>query len=105
MRIIRSLITYRDTGQAGALLDIKGQAGWPLRFLGRRDRRRRGRLLSPVRTGLVLITHRSHPLLQDPGVPVDSRANPATLHSAATVMACQGGWSAPGVEPSTGQAL
>jgi hypothetical protein len=23
-----------------------------------------------------LLTHRSHPLRQDPGVPVDSRANP-----------------------------
>ena len=76
MGILRSLIIYRDTGQVGALLDIKGQSRWPLRFLGRRDRRRRGRLLSTVRTGLVLITHRSHPLRQDPGVPVDSRANP-----------------------------
>ncbi len=76
MRIIRNLITYRDAGQVGALLDIKGQASWPLRFLGRRDRCRRGRLRRPVRTGLVLITHRFHPLRQDPGVPVDSRANP-----------------------------
>jgi hypothetical protein len=84
MRILRSLITCRDTGQVGALLDIKSESRWPLRFLGRRDRRRRGRLLSPVRTGLVLITHRSHPLRQDPGVPVDSRANPPALHSAAS---------------------
>jgi hypothetical protein len=76
MRIRRSLITYRNTGQVGALPDIKGQSRWPLRFPGRRDRRRRGRLLSTVRTGLVLITHRSRPLRQDPGVPVDSRANP-----------------------------
>jgi hypothetical protein len=76
MRIIRNLITYRDAGQVGALLDIKGQASWPLRFLGRRHRCRRGRLRRPVRTGLVLITHRFHPLRQDPGVPVDSRANP-----------------------------
>lgn len=76
MRVLRSLIIYRDTGQVGALVDIKGQSRWPLRFLGGRDRRRRGRLLSTVRAGLVLITHRSHPFRQDPGVPVDSRANP-----------------------------
>lgn len=76
MRILRSLITYRDTGQVGAIPDIKGQSRRPLRFLGRRDRRRRGRLLGAVRTGLVLITHRFHPLRQDPGVPVDSQANP-----------------------------
>jgi hypothetical protein len=83
MRIIRNLITYRDAWQVGALLDIKGQAGWPPRFLGRRDRRWRGRLRRPGRTGLVLITHRSHPLRQNPGVPVHSQANPATLHPAA----------------------
>lgn len=76
MRILRSFIIYGNTGQVGALPDIKGQPCWPLRFPGRRDRRRRGRLLSTVRTGLVLITHRSHPLRQSPGVPVDSRANP-----------------------------
>jgi hypothetical protein len=75
-RILRSLITYRDTGQVGALPDIKGQSRRPMRFLGRRDRRRRGRLLSTVRTVLVLITHMSHPLRQNPGVPVDSQANP-----------------------------
>src|ERR1700683_3812548 len=83
VRIIRSLITYRNTGQVSALLDIKGQAGWPPRFLGRRDRRRRGRLRRPGRTGVVLITHRSHPLRQNPGVPVHSQANPATLRPAA----------------------
>jgi hypothetical protein len=57
LRILRSLVTQRDTGQIGALLDIKGQSRWPLRFLGRRYRSRRGRLLSPLRAGLVLITH------------------------------------------------
>ena len=84
MRILRSLITYRDTGQVGALPDIKGPSRWPLRFLGRRDRHRRGRLLSTVRGGLVLITHRSHPFRQDPGVLWIAGPIPATLHSAAS---------------------
>ena len=57
--IARSLVTYRNSGQLGALLYIECQPLGPLRILGRRDS---CALHRPVSTRSVPLGHESQPL-------------------------------------------